>query len=431
MALLSQSAMRKKSKFILYIIVFLCVLKLSQIFQTSVETKDKRVPGQDCQEKTNIVFIKILKCAGTTLTGILRRFGYVRDLQLVLPVRKQLYLNYPTPKLTKNIYRWSTRKPNMLIDHAVLAEQDMAELMPGNTVYISCIRHPFAQLRSSYAFFSKFGLSRFTGIPDTSFNPVNEYVSELDKYEQAYQMNKARINKCHPDGFSIHRNIMSHFLGMPLGFPAGTANISGDVEAIQRYIQHLDDKFTFIMITEYFIESLIMLRRLMCWTFKDIVFINQNVIQYKDKFDPIPDHILKTHQRWSNADYMLYEYFNSSLWRRINNEGVEDFFDEVKTFKRVQNQVTNYCAALFQMRDPNRIPPYLNETKFGQTRWNAPFSILPKDCSYLQNPYPLLFKMQDESSARDPQLTHQQEKSLQAEERAALGKKVACSKAVP
>ena len=49
------------------------------------------------EEKTNFVFIKCMKCATETMATILRRFGYLRDLNFVLPVNRNIYLGWPFP----------------------------------------------------------------------------------------------------------------------------------------------------------------------------------------------------------------------------------------------------------------------------------------------------------------------------------------------
>ena len=46
------------------------------------------------------------------------------------------------------------------------------------------------------------------------------------------------------------------------------------------------------------------------------------------------------------ADYMMYEYFNASLWGKIDHEG-DDFFAELNTLYKYQNLVDTYCAQIY------------------------------------------------------------------------------------
>ncbi|XP_005092856.1 galactose-3-O-sulfotransferase 2 [Aplysia californica] len=358
-----------------------------------------------CKEKQNFVFIKGMKCATTTLLGVFYRFGYTRNLSFVTPVHWKMHLNWPYP-MTPRDYRPSRRGYNILTDHAIYSEREMAAIMPKNSVYISIVRHPFEQLKSIFQYFK---VHKVAGVPSKVENPVVEYLSNLQHYESFYQRHNAPNRWCVPDGFSITKNLMSHCLGIPLGFPAGTKNITSDNDEIQRYLVHFDRKFNLILIAEHFFESLILLRRLMCWEFSDIVFNSANVAQYKFKTMEVPDSIMDIHRNWSSVDYKLFEHFNASLWRLIHQQG-PDFYDEVEAFKIVQSQISSYCSKIYDVKDKNSIPAYLNKTVVPSSEWTRQFSMLPKDCLLMgPNPYATLQIIQGESDVRDGDLIRQQD----------------------
>ncbi len=62
---------------------------------------------RNCSEKTKFVYVKMIKCASETLASVFRRFGLNRKLNLVLPVRRRIYLGWPY-QITEDIYRWVT-----------------------------------------------------------------------------------------------------------------------------------------------------------------------------------------------------------------------------------------------------------------------------------------------------------------------------------
>lgn len=49
-----------------------------------------------------------------------------------------------------------------------------------------------------------------------------------------------------------------------------------DREKVQETINELDMQLDFVMITEYFDESLVMLQNIMCWSMDDVVYLKKN-----------------------------------------------------------------------------------------------------------------------------------------------------------
>ena len=239
--------------------------------------KPESYTAPSCKEKTNFVFIKGMKCATTTLLGVFDRFGVRRNLSFVLPVKWNIYLNWPYP-LTQWDFRPDRRGFNILVDHAIFAEAPMAAIMPTDSVYISIVRHPLGQLKSGFNYWK---VAKLSGISQTVENPVLEYFSDLPRYEAAYQRAGNTQRYCIPDHFSMTRNLQSHCLGLPTGFPPGAADVTGNHSEVKGHLRHLEEKFLLVMVADYFLESLVILRRLMCWAFSDIVFHSANVAFYR------------------------------------------------------------------------------------------------------------------------------------------------------
>lgn len=366
------------------------------------------VVSKTCSEQRNVVFIKTIKCATTTLLGVFYRFGYTRNLSFVSPIGNKIYLNWPFP-LTMQDFRPSSRGYNILADHVVYTEDLMEKIMPKNTVYISIIREPFAHFKSTFHYFN---LAKISGVPSNITNPIVEYLSHLGQYESAYMAHRAKERWCVPDGFSITRNILSHCLGMPLGFPLGTKNITADDASVGQYIKHLNTKFRLILIVEYFYESVILLRRLMCWNFRDIIFINSNTGDYKFKNVSVPKFISDIHRKWSSVDYRLYHYFNNTFWRHVSQQGT-DFYSEVEAFKKVETQVQNYCLTLYKTFTKDQYPFNMTEIIVPASPWNEQFSVTSGDCWMLgPDAYALPHIVQKENDLKEASLLSEQQKIL-------------------
>lgn len=172
------------------------------------------------------------------------------------------------------------------------------------------------------------------------------------------------------------KNLMAHCLGMPLGFPAGHKDISMNDTAIMQYIGELDAKFSLVMIADYFPESLVLLKRLMCWTLKDILYHSSNVRNRKIQEIIPTDEELKLYYNFSKIDFILYEHFNKSFWRKVQKQG-PDFFDEVNHFKVVQLLMERFC---FVENNANSKGQFLTIPK---SKFNQEFNISSEYCSYM------------------------------------------------
>ena len=61
----------------------------------------------------------------------------------------------------------------------------------------------------------------------------------------------------------------------------------------------MDKEFNLVMITEHFIESLVLLRRTMCWGLGDILFASINRRLYLQKGEPFHPKLTEMHRKWN------------------------------------------------------------------------------------------------------------------------------------
>lgn len=332
--------------------------------------------------RTNFVFTKCMKCATETMGSILRRFGYVRNLNFVLPIKRNIYLGWPFPIETSDI-RPSKFEYNILMEHSVFNYSFLQEMMPNDSVYITIIRNPWDQFKSTYNYFD---VGVIGSVPNES---IETYLENIDYHENIYKSPEKNSRRfCVPEGFSITRNLQSHCLGVPLGFPAGGEDVRGNELAAKDYISRLEETFTLVMLVDYFTESLILLKRTMCWSLKDILYHHSNVGKYKDtrlkELKP-EGHYYQLHSNWSRIDYLLFNHFNKTLWKKIEAEGA-GFYEEVQHFRLVQMLMERFCFIEERWRFPD------NFITIPESRFSGKFNISGEDC-VLMNTYmlPLLW----------------------------------------
>ncbi|XP_078585457.1 galactosylceramide sulfotransferase-like [Branchiostoma floridae x Branchiostoma japonicum] len=300
-----------------------------------------------CEAKRNFMFVKVHKAGGTTATCIFQRFGYEHNLTFVLPVIKS-DVGWPNFLRQEDFIPSADGTYNVLVDHTVYNRQLLDHLMPPDTVYIAILRQPLSHLRSV---FNWYGLARkIKGLGRS--DPVASFIKNPDQFHVPYV--KALSHTRAP--YTLEKNYMAYDLGFPLG-------LSDSQSSIDEYIKTLTREIDLVLILEHMDESLVLLRRMMCWALKDILYnvAPKNLKKYKKT--PISAALLKQHRRWSNVDYQLYDHFNAILLQKIQREGT-DFQSEVQHFQNVLKQTTIFCTNAMM-----KVPIYDKKHK-KVVRWN-------------------------------------------------------------
>ena len=352
--------------------------------QDAFVAKDiKGFPLEPCTgERTNFVYMKMIKSASETMVSMLRRFGYFRDLNYVQPIGKRIYVGWPY-QIDEGYYRANKRPGkefNILCEHAVYNKTILQKLMPANTVYFTSLREPYQQVKSMFSYYKLAKALKLEHLQD----PFTEYIRNIDKYEKIYQVSETRhFRQCIPDNFSMTYNLMSFILGYPTGALGLTPDKTQDDAFIDKWLQDIDNSFSLVMIVDYFDESLVLLKRLMCWTWKDILHYNSNVLRYPWKENVDPEHI-RIYKERSRVDYKLYNYFNQTFWRRVENEK-HDFWGEVREYKKTASEMYDYC----QNSPPNLI------YNVQDNKWTKGFSINKQDCYDMVHYYDIFLKIKE------------------------------------
>ena len=336
----------------------------------SGEYKVPKRGSQQCYEKRSFVYIKMIKCASETLASMFRRFGYVRDLDFMLPVDQRMYIGWPY-RIEKDFYRPSlTGRFNIMCDHAIFDANVFRGVMAEDSLYITSIREPFAQFKSMFHYYN---LHKIINMEETS-DPIGLYLKEIEKYEAIYKSHEAaKLRFCIPDGLSMSKNLMSFNLGYKTGSMNGTSNRSDNTTEVGSWLKQLDRQFDLVMIVEYMVESLVLLKRMMCWSIRDILHVAQNVgdYSYKAKHDNLDT--VNRYKQWSHLDHKLYQHFNRTFWQKVQNEG-SDFLEEVKHVRKTLTTVSNFCN-----NKEGRAKIY----HFPATKWDGAFNVTSQGCALM------------------------------------------------
>ncbi|XP_035664219.1 galactose-3-O-sulfotransferase 2-like [Branchiostoma floridae] len=142
-------------------------------------------------------------------------------------------------------------------------------------------------------------------------------------------------------------------MAFDLGYPTEGAD---DMEAAERYIKELEHDFTLVLLLEHLDESLVLLRRLMCWETRDVVCdtVPKNARNYSYKsYIPTAEEMTNL-RKWKAVDYLLYDTFNRSLWRKIEAQG-PDFKKELDYYRELKKNISWYCHEDLKQRSNHSI----------------------------------------------------------------------------
>ncbi|XP_041362095.1 galactose-3-O-sulfotransferase 2-like [Gigantopelta aegis] len=340
--------------------------------------KDKTSTG--CSKKTNIAFLKMHKCGSSTVTNVLQRFALKRNLNVVLPLK-------PKNESMNNIFGYGLffRKDmviplpkgqafNLLFNHIIYNRQIFHELLPNNTFYFAVIREPVTRFMSSFNYFQM--AMHMANVKLQKKKLGIEHIKY--PYPSLSQMTLGRLMYSGLSAFLRNTSMLTdkrliryafNNVAFDFGVPLDKVN---DFTFVLEYIKELDKDFHFVMIMEHFDESLILLKRLLCWEHKDILYSPQlsrgNYVVAAADLTTEDLGFLKDLQM---ADTMIYNHYKQLFWRRMSAAG-PDIYDEVQTFKRTQKTVLSFC--------------YTNLSRFlviGASRWNEKFSVSREDCKLM------------------------------------------------
>ena len=309
--------------------------------------------------KKHIGFLKVHKAASTTAQAIMLRFGWVWNLTFILPHEFNEF-QYPNIiSIWDSITEQNILPPppgrtyDILCHHVVYNRDAWAKVLPADTAIISTIREPLAHFRSVVNYFEPDVLKM---LANTSHDPIKELLSSKELLEN-------EIPK-----YSFLNNRVSFEYGVPLNIIK-----SRNITAFNAYINDvLDKEFLVVIIAERFNEGLVLMKRMLNWNLKDILYAMKNRNPYAPVFIVTEDH-REMHRQYAALDYLLYEHFVNRFNHQIDLEG-ESFQREVEHFKKTRQGFETFCHVDVNYKDYVTVPA---------SEFNAEFRVDGSDCDLM------------------------------------------------
>lgn len=195
---------------------------------------------------------------------------------------------------------------------------EMAKIMYANAAYVTIIRHPSTQFDSMYAYYA-FGGTFKVNLSGFADNPLSYYPRQ--------------------------GSTPAHSALNPTLYDLGTAKSEFSNEnAIQHKIASLEEEFDLVLVAEYLLESLVLLKDLMCWDFSDVTYFSANA-RIKSKVNEMSDRTFTQLYKWNHGDALLYEHFNRTLWMKVNAYGREKMARDVRILEKMNEALAEKCLS--------------------------------------------------------------------------------------
>ncbi|KAM9717939.1 galactose-3-O-sulfotransferase 3 [Menidia menidia] len=319
-----QRMMQKK---IFLVLVVICTASLllhhGGFFSWTAETFPLGCPAlrPPKPKHTNVVFLKTHKTASTTTQNLLFRFAERYNLTVALPVQACGHqFCYPSSFRAQLVHP-HTLPANLLTSHTRFNRSALRRLMPNDTVYITILREPAAMFESLFAYYSNHCQS-FRRVPNGS---LEAFLEEPLRYYRPQEKESMYA-----------RNTLTFDLGGDKDRPAADAGYAAAFAA------EVERSFSLVMISEYFDESLVLLRHLLSWDLEDVVYVRHNM-RTEGSRRSLTQNQRDRIRAWNGVDAHLYDHFNASLWRRIAALGPACVAREVRLLRKAQERLMREC----------------------------------------------------------------------------------------
>ncbi|XP_042195182.1 LOW QUALITY PROTEIN: galactose-3-O-sulfotransferase 2 [Callorhinchus milii] len=343
----SANVKRKMTKELFAVPTFVSVpSKHNDLKKTGRREEAPAYAQASCSPKTHIMFLKTHKSASSTILNILYRFGEANGLVLALPRRPSFQLGYPKFFSAKQVAGFPTKwnQYNIMCNHLRFYLPEVKKVMPEETFYFSIVRNPTTLMESSFTYYKHSAPAFYKA------SSLTEFVKDPWVY-----YNNAANNH-------YARNLLSFDFGFD-----NNANYSEKYMA--SIISTIETQFNLILVTEYFDESIILLKEALCWEFDDVVFFKLNIRSNATK-EHLSQETIEEIKDWNAVDWNLYLHFNKTFWQKIDETiGRKRMQQEVDKLRQKQTELMKTCLEHGGAVDASKIKDKaLKPFQFGKAR---------------------------------------------------------------
>ena len=199
------------------------------------------------------------------------------------------------------------------------------KLMPNDTKYITVMREPGALFESTFTYMYD-SVPAFQLLPSGDDNAALRWLDSPHKY----------LRNAKP---VVYNMFTQNHMAFDLGFDYK----KDDKQYIARVIKEVKRVFDLVMIADYMDESLVLLSELLCVPLEEMYSIKIHMREKTSTDKTVHQKLRKKARLHNKTDTALFDYFNASLWARIEEYGFEKMTIQVEKLQKKNNQMQKRC----------------------------------------------------------------------------------------
>lgn len=134
-------------------------------------------------------------------------------------------------------------------------------------------------------------------------------------------------------------------------------------------LRTVDDKLSLVLLNEYWDESMVLLKRRMCWSLEDVLYrpLKAPTVPLKaskrtpasvgsDVLSKLSADTKTSLKQLLQLDYALYHHYNTTFWQHIANEG-PGFYAEVRELRSRVARLSSDCGSVRPVPAAVRVSP--------------------------------------------------------------------------
>lgn len=289
-------------------------------------------------------FIKTHRTGSSTIASIIHRLGDERNVSFILPAGGKQANNLgwpgPFPGPEAAVFNGEpSHQFNVLCNNAVFNDAKMRAYLKPSPLFFTVLRQPLEQTQSAFDFFKP-------GCGD-SWEERIQWLGKLGQnnaqnanlLQQGETITQAQQREINMEASFL--NSQAHDLGW-YEFVGNTQDHDEDDETIHSWIDELDDSLGLVMLTEYFNEGLLLLRRKLGVDVKDMAHIYMK--RGAARKSP-PEAQLQAMRHLNHVDTLLYNHFNRTFWREWDRAGgYSELGGELRQLHRASEELEDACS---------------------------------------------------------------------------------------
>ncbi|XP_077979124.1 galactosylceramide sulfotransferase-like [Glandiceps talaboti] len=261
---------------------------------------------QTCEPKQNFVFIKTTKTGSSSLAALLFRYGLKHDLVPAVDERLKSHIlkNETSNSLLIHTYDCANFPGYNFIANHLNYNRNALEKVIKHGQYFTILRSPITRVQSAFYYFKKIH-TEYKGFS----NPLKEF---LKRYRDGKGESGMLMNWTPEQFFNSQFNRL-------FDFPRHVNELT-----VESLFENLDRELDLVMLTEYYDESLVLLRKMMCWKYEELVYgrCKAKGVEHPPT-TPEMEEIIRA---LSPIDIKMYDYFNKTFWQKVKQ--YDGNFDE-------------------------------------------------------------------------------------------------------